>query len=412
MEIGPIFRALINHRTRFWLIVTEIALTLAVVANCVHMIVEQRAKISRPTGLDEEHILVARSEPFAPEFQDRDYRFASYEEDLRAIRALPGVLAATGIDSVPLSGGGSSTGRRPAGSDVETIGMPYFVVGTDALRALGVEMVAGRDFIESDFPSSEAQRSEEALEVPVERNNLIVTKVLADLHYPDGDAVGKVIESKDGTEVDTIVGVIERMHCSWPTSEVAERVALFPGRPSGSRRVRYLVRAEPGMVDALYTTLEKELLRLNDGRLVEVKTLREIKANTYHELTALNQILGGLSVLLVIVTSLGIIGVTAFSVAQRTREIGTRRALGATRMAILRYFLVENWVMTSVGLAAGVGLTYLLNFALAHWAEGTRIGLPTVGSGMLLLWGVGLIAALAPAVRGTAVPPVTATRTV
>ena len=97
---------------------------------------------------------------------------------------------------------------------------------------------------------------------------------------------------------------------------------------------------------------------------------------------------------------------------QRTREIGTRRALGATRGAILRYFLVENWLVTSAGLTLGLVLTYGLNLALAQLAEVSRIGWTQVATGMLVLWLAGLMAALVPALRGTTVPPVLATRTV
>ena len=103
---------------------------------------------------------------------------------------------------------------------------------------------------------------------------------------------------------------------------------------------------------------------------------------------------------------------TSFSVTQRKKEIGTRRALGATRLAILRYFLVENWVVTGVGLTLGILLTYGLNFALANWSDVSRIGPQLVVAGMGLLWGVGLVAALIPALRGTTVSPVIATRNV
>ena len=88
MEIGPIFRALINHRSRFWLITVEIALTLAVVANCITMIKSERAKMLRPTGMDVENILVARVEPFAEAFEDDGYREDVYDEDLRRLRSL------------------------------------------------------------------------------------------------------------------------------------------------------------------------------------------------------------------------------------------------------------------------------------------------------------------------------------
>jgi len=409
MEIGPIFRSLIHHKSRFWLIVLEIGLTLAVVANCVHMIKDQRTTLLRPTGMDEEHILIASSEPFTPEFQDEDYVRASYEDDLRALRAIPGVRAATATSSIPLSGSGSATGRRAAGGDVDTITAPYFTMGSDALQALGVELVEGRDFIESDFEEREWGDDEPTAEDPT-RVNVIVTQDIADVMFPDGGAVGSDIENKRGTSQNTIVGIIRRMHGSWPTSSVAERVILYPRHPANDRRTRYLVRAEPGMVDSLYTSLETELTRLNDGRIVRVQSLLEYKADTYSNLTALNKMLGGLSVLLVIVTSLGIIGLTSFSVTHRAHEIGTRRALGATRSAIVRYFLVENWLITTVGLTLGLALTYGLNFTLGHFAEVPRIGWPVVASAMLALWVVGLLAALVPAARGATVPPVIATQ--
>lgn len=412
MEIGPIFRALINHRTRFWLIVTEIALTLAIVANCVHMIQDRRAKMLRPTGMDVANILVVESEPFAAEFQDDDYVEAAYQEDLRTLRSLPGVRAASAMHQIPLSGGGSSTSRRAEGSEEETRSAPYFVVGTDIIDALGVEIVAGRAFDESDYPTREqedawADRGDEP-----RYRNVIITQDLADAMFPEGGAVGKALTSKDGLAVDRVVGVMRRMQCSWPLSSIAERVMLFPSHPASSRRARYMVRAEPGMVDGLYTSLEEKLLGVNDGRLVSVQTLAEIKGDYYRDLTAMNQLMVGLSILLITVTSLGIIGLTAFSVTQRTREIGTRRALGATRLAILRYFLVENWVTTTSGLALGIVFTYGLNYALANLAEAPRIDFPTVAFGMVVLWGVGLVAALAPAIRGTAVQPVVATQSI
>jgi putative ABC transport system permease protein len=166
------------------------------------------------------------------------------------------------------------------------------------------------------------------------------------------------------------------------------------------------------MVDSLYTSLEDALLSVSEGRLVLVHTLTEIKADQYRDSIAMVQMLSGLSVLLVVVTSLGIIGLTSFSVTQRTHEIGTRRALGATRLKIVRYFLVENWLITTVGLSLGLAFAYGLNYALGNFAEVARIDFAVIGFGMLLLWAVGLLAALAPAIRGASVSPVTATKAV
>jgi putative ABC transport system permease protein len=409
MELGPIFRSLFHHKSRFWLIVIEIALTLAVVVNCVHMMLDNRSKILRPTGIDEENILVVRSDPFSQEFRDEAYVRARIEEDLRALRELPGVRAAIAINQIPLSGGGSGNSRREAETEGEFVGAPYFDVTEGALQALGVKLIEGRDFVPADFPTGDEPDPTPA--APSMRN-VIITRALADALFPNGDALGQLIENRDRSEFETVIGIIERMHNSWPLSTVAEHTALIPGTPGDSRGVRYLVRAEPGEVDRLYTSLESELAQIDERRLLRVHTLGEYKAGVYGDLEATIQVLGFVSILLIIVTALGIIGLTSFSVANRTHEIGTRRALGATRGSIVRYFLVENWLITTFGLTLGVILTYVLSFVLTEFADMPRIGWSVVVFGMLGLWIVGLVAALAPALRGAAVPPVVATRTV
>src|SRR5262245_61466763 len=144
MQLGPIWRALAHSKSRVWLIVLQIALTLAVAVNCVVMIRDQRAKIMRPTGLDEDNILVVESKAFDPAFEDPAYARNSHREDVLALRALPGVRAAAGVDQIPLSGGGSATGRRPVDTDRDPVTAPFFNVGDQVLETLGVELVAGR----------------------------------------------------------------------------------------------------------------------------------------------------------------------------------------------------------------------------------------------------------------------------
>jgi putative ABC transport system permease protein len=116
--------------------------------------------------------------------------------------------------------------------------------------------------------------------------------------------------------------------------------------------------------------------------------------------------------LLVTVTSIGIIGLTSFSVTERTRQIGTRRALGATRVDIVRHFLVENWMITGFGLALGLGLTIGLNVALTNAADAPKMDWYLLLGGTVLLWGTGIVAALLPAIRASKVAPEIATRTV
>ena len=404
MELGPIFRALVHNPTRFWLITVEVALTLAIVVNCVAIILDRRELLTRPSGLDEPNLVVVTTQPFAGDFADEGFIDTVRDEDLRRLRALPGVRAAAAMDYLPLAGGGSITSLAAEGFAGDSDGhpAPYFVVGLGALDTLGVELVAGRDHIEADLRPGYG-----------EPENLIVTQALADRIYPDGDALGKSLVDTDTNVVfGYIIGIIREMHNAWPRSSIAELAMLRPGPVQDAREIRYMVRTEPGALETVFNELEPAVLAVNDDRIITVRPIEEYKRRYFDDEIVLVKVLTVLAFLLVAVTALGIIGLTSFSVTQRTREIGTRRALGATRSAVLRYFVIEIWVITGIGLALGALLTYALNYALAHIAGAPAISWWLIAAGIVLLWVIGLISALAPAFRATLVPPVVTTRTV
>jgi putative ABC transport system permease protein len=396
-----------HNKSRFWLITVEVALTLAIAVNCINMMVDMRYDLIKPSGYDEENIIVVSTEPFGEAFNEDDFVDSIRKEDLRRLGAYPGVVAVTAIQQIPLSGSGSATGRKPLGAETDPITTPYFVVTENALTAFGVELVAGRNFEVGDWDFDE-----EAVESGEEARNVIVSQALAERLFPEGSAVGQTIQSKGGERINTIVGVVDTMLCSWPTSEVAEYTMLFAGKPGSGRRLQYMVRTEPGGVDAIYSEIENVVRQVNPDRVVSVRTLAEIKTENFQATLAVMKMLSTVISLLLVVTALGIVGLTSFSVTERTRQIGTRRALGASKVDIVGYFLIENWMITGIGLMFGLLLTYGLNFALVNLANGAKLDLGLVAGGAVLLWLTGIVAALVPAIRATAVAPEVATRTV
>jgi putative ABC transport system permease protein len=117
-------------------------------------------------------------------------------------------------------------------------------------------------------------------------------------------------------------------------------------------------------------------------------------------------------VLLVAITSLGIVGLASFSVSRRTRQIGTRRALGATKLAILRYFMTENFIISLLGVTIGAALTIGLNILMIENFSLERIAWYLVPAAMLVMLGIGQAAVYGPARRASSVPPAIATRNV
>ena len=120
----------------------------------------------------------------------------------------------------------------------------------------------------------------------------------------------------------------------------------------------------------------------------------------------------GLSLLLVTITALGIVGMASFWVTQRTKQIGTRRALGATRTAIVREFQVENALLTTAGAVLGVALAYGLNYWFAKQANIAVLPWVYVLVGIVIVYLLGQMAVYRPAKRASQVSPAIATRTI
>ena len=123
-------------------------------------------------------------------------------------------------------------------------------------------------------------------------------------------------------------------------------------------------------------------------------------------------LLVGVIVALLGVTAFGIVGLASFWVAQRRKQIGIRRALGATRADILRYFQTENFLIVTFGIVLGIILAIGINLLLMKFFEVPRLPLWYLPIGVVVLWLLGQLAVLVPALRASNVPPVVATRSV
>lgn len=421
MEFGPILRAIRRNKVRYGLIVAEVALTLAVVANCVHMIREARREMAISSGFDDANLIRVTSTPFAEAFKEQGYRDNQRELDLQALRGIPGVKAASNTGFLPWQGGGSSMETRPLGSKGEMLRNQVYNVDEASLATLGTQIIEGRNFTREQVRTdAERLRALFAANRPVGPDgrpaekftqDVIISKAFANLLFKDGKALGKGLEDSDGDQY-RVVGVIDRFYnpYGWPIHEYVMFFANYAG--SFDFGAPYLVRADPARRADVLASIEKTLLAVNDGRNVRVQSIPEIKENFQAGSALLVRILSIVIFLLIFVTSLGIVGLTTFSVAERTRQIGTRRALGAERKDILRYFLLENWIVTTMGLTLGILLAYGLNVFLVSRVGGVRMPAGLVIAGVAFLWLTGLLATYFPALRGARVAPAVATRNV
>jgi len=402
-NVRPIASALWRNRTGALLVALQIAIGLAVLVNAVYVVKQRVDKISRPHGLDTENTFVIASTGFGKDF---DYE-ASWREDLAYLRGLPGVVAATLTSAIPLSGSGSSSGfmAQPGEMNPETaVPANTFEVDEQGVAALGIKLSAGRSFEAHEIlPATAAFES---------TPQAIISKPVAKaLFPPNGDALGKTFYDALSRPI-TVVGVIENMHGSWVGWDKLDYVMLQPRIRSGPGAI-YVVRAEPGRRDALMRTVEEKLATTDPNRLLRwVRPLSYFERQAYLDDRNMAIFLTSVTSALLAITALGIFGLATFNVSTRIRQIGTRRAVGARRLDIVRHFLVENWMVTTAGIVVGCGLALAIGYWISVKYELPRLDLYYLVGGMLGIWLIGLFAAWQPARRASAISPAVASRTV
>jgi putative ABC transport system permease protein len=399
MPFGPIIRSLRHNKTRFVLIVLEIAFTLAIVANCVNMILDERKQMLKQSGFDDQHLVFVRSRQFTA-YPDANATVAAMNKDLRALQSVPGVRSAANTYFLPWQGGGSSNTFKAPGRGVFQ-GQEY-EGSVGIFDTLGVKVVEGRGFTPQDYPPPAQDQTTSY--------NVVVSRAFERLLFPNG-GLGQAFTNNDGTTTFHIVGIIDKFYnpYSWPIGDFA----VFEPDYAATRRggSSFLIRTS-GPVKDVVPLLEKSLLAADNQRIVTMGTIDQTKDNYFANGRLVIKAMTAIIFLVVFVTGMGILGLTSLSVTERTRQIGTRRALGATRRDILTHFLLENWMVTTVGLGLGIILTYGLNFLLVSRVSDVKMDPRLVLIGVVLLWINGIVATIFPAIRASGVSPAIATRSV
>ncbi|MDJ0908111.1 MAG: ABC transporter permease [Woeseiaceae bacterium] len=402
MEIRPILSAMWRNKTGSVLIALQIAFTLAIVVNSMFMAQGRIDYMARPSGMDIDNIITVNSLGFGEAYDHN----STIQADLRLLNELPGVVAATSMSSIPMSGSGSASGFKASmDEDAPRENGNYFLVGPGAEDALGVNIIEGRGFTDLEIRDSDHELYDRF------SPQIIITKAYADALFPDGGALGSFVYNSLNEPAE-VVGIVEHQYGAWVSWDQLSNVMWMPAYTEGPA-TRYVIRAEPGQRDALVPIIEAELANSNRTRIIRnVRTMEETIERSYQGDNAIAWTLLVAVVLLLLITGLGIVGLASFTVRQRTKQIGTRRAIGARKIDIIRYFLTENWLMTTIGIVLGTVLTIGVNFTLASLFDIERLNYVYLIGGMFVLWGLGFLAAAEPSRRASNVSPAIATRTV
>ena len=418
MTLHPVLAALRQHKAGVFLIGLQIALTLAIVCNIIFIVGQRVERIQRPTGLVERDLFMITQTFINAPSGDDPATVATLDAmqrvDLAALRSLPDVAAVTSINTLPLlrNQWPVKVALKPDQQHGVTRADRY-IGGEQMLQTLGLRLVAGRDFTNADVRHGATSATAAA---PV----VIVTSALADKLFPQGDALGKPIYLNSGSTPSVIVGEVAQMLTSNPDENdaFAYHAVLIPLRLDDAG-TSYAVRARPDQMPAAMRESRKTLFQLNPLRIIPprasfdpggISTFAQVRSSGYALDLFLVQVLTTICVILLLITGVGMAGLTSFWVNQRHKQIGIRRALGARKADILRYFQTENLLIAGSGCLVGVMLAIGINLALLRAFAMDRMPLWYVLAGVVALLVLGQVAVFVPARRASQVPPVVATR--
>ena len=393
-------------RLRNGLVIGEVALAL-VLLICAGLLIQSFARLGHvQPGLRTERLLTASTQLPGITYPKNENIIAFYDRFLERLRALPGVESASAIIPLPLSGSNMVTdfdmeehplpeGQRP--------GAPVRVIGTDYFKTMAIPLRQGRAFDQNDRMDSP----------PV----VIVNERFAKKFFPGQNVIGKRIKpgfaaDNSGEKMREIVGVVGNVkHLSLKNDDSPE--LYLPRTQIPFETMSLVIRTNVSDPSALTSAVRKELAEMDATiPLTSVRVFHEYISRSLARPRFNASLLSVFAGTALVLTAIGIYGVMAYSVAQRTNEIGIRIALGAAQSNIFRLVIGQAMSLVAIsvviGLAGAFAATRLLNsllFGVGAWDPITFSAI------VILISLVAFLAAWLPARRAMQVDPIVALRT-
>lgn len=393
-----------GSRGRRVLVMAQVGLALALLTGAGLMIRSLLAMRSVELGFAPERVLAVDLTLPAYDYPEQGDVRAFYDRALGRIRAVPGARSAGLVAPLPLNHRTLTTEFRvdgpPPGSADDGPRAEWFHASGSYFDAMGIPLLRGRLFTAADGPN--------APEV------VLVNRELAERYWPGVDPVGRQLSVGEGADAwpATVIGVVGAVRHRDVSSGFEPQIYAPFAQAQPSMRRRHIVVRADGSPTALAAAVRGAIRDVDPN--LPIGTLQPMDAVVAEAMlpwsltSALMGAFGGVALLL---AALGIYGVTAYSVARRTREIGIRIACGARGKDVLRLVVGEGLRLTAIGVALGLALAFAVGRLLASLLFGVGAADPVTFALIAATFvGVGLLASYVPARRATRVDPMKALR--
>jgi putative ABC transport system permease protein len=382
-------------RTRSALVIVEVGLSLVLLVGA-GLLVKSFARLMEVNpGFDPDHLLTFSIG--LPSSADPIRQLAFYQQVLERLQSLPGVKAVGAVSRLPLAGGNSSRSFSVPG-DANDYSADIRVSTADYFRTMGIPLLKGRIFSESDLGSS--------------LNVVVINEALARTVFPGQDPIGKQLTNFGPDNLTLqIVGVVGNVRHvgleAAPNSEIYQLLgqAQWPS-------MFFAMRSAISDATTLTSVAQNAVWSVNhDIPLANIRTMQEVIANSVQRRRFSMLLLTLFATVAMLLAAIGLYGVMSYSVAQRTKEIGIRMALGARRPDVLALVVKQGMALVFIGIAAGT----ILSLATTRLISGMLFGItatdPLTFAGVAALLGaVAFLANYLPARRAASVDPMVALR--
>jgi putative ABC transport system permease protein len=392
-----------SRRTLGALVIVEVAFSLVLLAGAGLLIRSFLRLQAVEPGFRAAGLMTARVQVPSTRYKDPRQSSGFYTDALARIGQIPGVTGQAAVSFLPFTGLGIGTSYwrtdRPAPAPGAAAGTAVRPVTPNWFKTMGIPQLAGRDFTAAD-----------AVDSPMVA---VISESLARRDYPGENPLGKRLHVRigrpEGTEYE-IVGVVGDIRMTSLESATGPAVYI-PHTQLAIGMMTFVVRTELDP-HALVTGMSAAVRGLDpELPLADVRTMEEVVDQTLARPRVVAALLTAFAVMALVLAAVGVYGVMAFSVAERTHEIGVRMALGATPQSVLRLVITEAFRLVAIGVGAGLLAAVALAQVLRALLFDTDARDPwTLAITAVILMLVALAAASVPATRGTRIMPIQALR--
>lgn len=399
-----------RQRMRSGLVVAQVALALLLLAGAGLTLKSFRNAQNAPLGFNPEKILLA--DVLLPKARyDTDEKIARFNDQLvERVRALPGVEAAALGSNIPFDDNEwdssfhiTGTPAFPPGQEPEA---EVNAITPDYFRVMRIPLLRGRAFNADDRAG--------------QPRSVIIDETLAQKYFPGKDPIGQQIDDNRSDEKNppplTVVGLVARTRNEAPGEDNVEQYhwpqMTFCAEQVPTRGNMLMVRVKSGDPLALVPTLKRELQALDpDQAFADISTMEKNITKSLGSRRMMMSLLGAFAVIALLLASIGLYGVMALTVTQRTRELGIRLALGAQRSDVFRLVLSQGMLLVFSGLIIGLLAALGAGRGLQSLLYGVGgFDAPALSFALFALAMVALVACWLPARRATRVDPIIALR--